>query len=354
MTRFDVNGRAVADEEGAFRVEAPGGAARIAIHADGLATALRRARQVRGETVLPDVVLEPGVAVVAEVVDAATQAPVPDAHAALADAEDVEDAWRSGEPMVRIVEPAAAGRGGMLLLERVPRGDWLVLVHHPAYRLELAEFRPQGQAIRVELHRGGSVSGRVLGTGGRPLAGVRVVAVSRSALDAGEGRTDAQGHFRVGPLHPGRYAVTAASPDGRAQPLGSLPVAVRDGEVASADLRARTGGATVKVRVVGARGEAVGAGALLCPGEVASPTTLAGLLESTPVYPAHGRASPLVIPSVPAGRHTLFVIGASGQPAHRQVVEVPAKGEVSLEVRLTGDPTLSLTSGRPGARPPPG
>jgi hypothetical protein len=344
VTRFEVNGRAVSDPEGAFRVEAPRGAARIAIRAEGFATALRRARQVRGEAVLPDVVLEPGVAVVAEIVDAATQVPVPDAHAALADAEDVEDAWRSGEPLTRIVEPAAAGRGGMLLLERVPSGDWLVLVHHPGYRLELTEFRPKDQSTRVALHRGGSVSGRVLGAGGRPVAGARVVAVSRSALDAAEGRTDSQGRFRLGPLHPGAYAVLAAQSGAPAQPLGSLPVKVRDGEVASAVFRARSGGATVKVRVVGARGEAPGASALLCPGDVARPDSLSRLLESSPAYAASGRGSLQVIPSVPAGRHTLLLLGESGQVAHRQATDIPARGEVQLEVRLTGEPSPSLAA----------
>ncbi|HEU4383451.1 MAG TPA: carboxypeptidase-like regulatory domain-containing protein [Anaeromyxobacteraceae bacterium] len=340
VTRFTLNGRPVSDPDGAFRVDAPrGGTVRIAIRADGYATALQRARQVRGEVVLPDVVLEPGVAVVAEIVDAATQALVPEARAALADAEDVEEAWQSGEPLTRIVEPAAAGRGGMLLLERVPRGEWLLLVHHRDYRLELTQFRHQDQATRVALHRGGSISGRVVGSAGRPLGGARVVAISRSALDATDGRTDADGRFRLGPLHPGRYAVLAASPD-RAQPLGSIPVEVRDGEVAAADFRARSRGATVRVRVLGARGEA--ASALLAPGEPPKPASLSALLESTSVYPASGRGSPQVIPSVPAGRHTLFVLGDSGELAWRKTVDVPANGELKVEVRLPGGMAMSL------------
>jgi hypothetical protein len=347
VTRFSVNGRPVSDPDGVFRVDAPrGGTVKIVIRADGFATALVRARQVRGETILPEVVLEPGIAVVAEIVDAGTQAPVPDSHAALADAEEVEETWASGEPMTRLVEPAAAGRGGMLLLERVPRGSWLVLVHHPDYRLALTEFRPQDQATRVALHRGGSVSGRVVGTGGQPLAGTRVVAVSRSALDATEGRTDAQGRFSFGPLHPGRYAVLAASPDGRAQPLGSLSVEVRDGEVAAADFKARSGGATVQVRVLDARGQAARADVLLAPGEVARPASLSGLLESTSVYPASGRGTLQFFPSVPAGRHTLFVLRGSGETAWRETVEVPPSGDVTLEVRLPGEMALSLAWAR--------
>jgi hypothetical protein len=346
VTRFTVNGRPVSDPDGAFRVDAPrGGTVKIVVRADGFATALVRARQVRGETVLPDVVLDPGMAVVVEVVDALTQALVPGAHAALADAEEVEETWASGEPMTRLVEPAAAGRGGMLLLERVPRGDWLVLVYHPDYRLELVEFRPRDQATRVALHRGGSVRGRVVGAGGKPLPGSRVVAVSRSALDATEGRTDPQGRFRLGPLRPGRYGVLAVSPDGRAQ-LGSLPVEIRDGEVAAADFVGRSGGATVQVRVLDARGRAAAASAVLVPGEVAGPASLAGLLESVPLYPASGRGSLQVIRSVPAGRHTLLVLGGSGEVARRQPVEVPARGEVTVEVRLPGAAALSLAQAR--------
>jgi hypothetical protein len=234
----------------------------------------------------------------------------------------------------------------MLLVERVPRGEWLVLVHHPDYRLELAEFHPQDQATRVALHRGGSVSGRVVGAGGQPLAGTRVLAVSRSALDATEGQTDAEGRFRFGPLHPGRYAVLAASPDGRTQPLGSISVEVRDGEVAAADFTARSGGARVQVRVLDAGGQAAAMSVLLAPGEVARPANLSRLLESTPVYPASVRGSLQVFDSVPAGRHTLLVLRGSGETAWAEAVEVPASGEVTLEVRLPGEKALSLAMAR--------
>jgi hypothetical protein len=343
VAHFSVNGRPVSDPDGVFRVEAPpDGTVKVVIRAEGFATALVRAHDVRGEKVLPDVVLERDVAALAEIVDAATEAPVPDAHAALADQEEVEEAWASGEPMTRLVEPAATGRGGMLRLDRVPSGHWLLLVQHPDYRLELAELRPPDQTTRVALHHGGSVSGRVVDASGQPLAGARVVAVSRSALDATEGRSDAEGRFGFGPLHPGRYAVLAASPGASAQPLGSFPVEVRDGEVAAADFKARSSGATVRVRILDASGRATAADALLAPGEVARPASLAGLLESTPVYPASGRGPLQVIASVPAGRHTLFVLRRPGEPIWSETVEVPASGDLDLEVRLPGAMALAL------------
>ncbi len=349
VARFTVNGRPVSDPDGAFRVDAPrGGTVKVVIGAEGFATALVRARHVRGETVLPDVVLEEGEAAVAEVVDAATGAPVPKARATLADPEEVEETWATGEPMTRLVEPAVAGAGGVVRLEHVPPGRWLLLVQHPRYRLELAELRPPDQVTRVSLHRGGSVSGRVVGARGRPLAGTRVTAVSRSALDVASGRTDARGRFGLGPLHPGRYGVLAVSPDPSAGPLGSLSVEIRDGEAAPADFEARSGGATVRVRILDGRGQAARAEALLVPGEVARPASLSRLLESTPVYPASRRGPLQVIASVPPGRHTLFVLRPAGEAVWSETVEVPASGDVGVEVRLPDEVALSLAP-RPGA-----
>ncbi|HSN92088.1 MAG TPA: carboxypeptidase-like regulatory domain-containing protein, partial [Anaeromyxobacteraceae bacterium] len=306
--------------DGAFRLEAPDGSVKAVVRADGFAPALVRAGQVRGESVLPDVVLEPGVAVVVEVVDAETHLPVPGSRVALVDAADLEGSWASGEAMARLAEPATAGRGGAL--------------------------RPEDPDARVALHRGGMVRGRVTDPGGRPLAGARVLAVSRSALDAAEGRADAAGKFSLGPLHPGRYGVLAAAADGRSLPLGTLPVEVRDGETATADLEARSGGATVRVRVLDARGRAAAASVLLAPGDAATPASLSALLESTPVYPASGRGPRQVAASVPAGRHTLFVLAGSGGGAWREAVDVPAAGDLSLEVRLPGEAALSLLAGR--------
>ncbi len=350
VTRFSVNGRPVSDPNGAFRVDAPrGGTVKVVIRADGFATALVRAGDVRGEKVIPDVVLEPGTAAVAEVVDAADEAPVPKARAQLADPEELKETWTTGEPMTRVVEPAATGPGGMARLERVPPGNWLLLVQHPDYRLELAELRPPDERTRVPLHRGGSLSGHVVGAGGRPLAGTRVTAVSRSALDAADGRTDAQGRFRFGPLHPGHYGVLAVSPDPSAEPLGSLSVEIRDGEAAAADFKARSGGATVRVRILDGRGRAAHADALLVPGDVARPTSLSRLLESTAVYPAWSRGTLQIIASVPAGRHTLLVLRRSGETVWSETVDVPASGEVTLEVRLPDETALSLA---PRAGPP--
>jgi hypothetical protein len=336
VTSFTVNGREVSDAGGAFRLEAPrSGKAKVAVKAAGLAPALVRARGVRGEVVMPDVVLGPGVTVVGEAIDAGTRAPVAGAHATLVDPGELEDALSAGGELTRLVEPAASGPSGVFVLENAPRGNMALLVQHPRYRPELRPVATSEGRAEVALHRGGTIAGTVQGSGGESVAGARVVAASRSALDAAEGRTDAAGRFQLGPLRPGRYAVLAALPAG-APALGSQSVEVAEGKAAEAAFRPRASGATVRVRVLGAaRGPATGE-VLLARGDVPQPASLAALLESATLL-SPGRQNPAVIADVPPGAYTLFVVReVEGQePALvRRQVQVPSSGEVVVEVQL--------------------
>jgi len=59
----------------------------------------------------------------------------------------------------------------------------------------------------------GAIEGVVV-EGGQPVAGALVAAIAPHAHDVGETtRTDAKGHFRLAPLAPGRYGVTATAVD---------------------------------------------------------------------------------------------------------------------------------------------
>jgi Carboxypeptidase regulatory-like domain len=336
VTRFTLNGTAMSDPGGAFRLTAPrSGNVKMVVRSEGNATALARAKGVSGEVPVPDIVVNPGVAVVGEVLDADTQIPVVEAHATLASIEDVEAALATDEELARLVEPAATGSGGMFLLEHVPRGRYLLFVAHPKYRTELVEVDTNAQRADLTLKRGGTISGKVLGAGGQPVAGRRVVAVSRSALDAREGKTDASGRFQLGPLRPGHYLVHASSADA-SQPLGSRAVEVAEGKAAEADFRVRAGGTTVRVHIVDERGALAAGEALLAPGDVPLPESFAGLAESAPLLPAAGHGDPQVIPHVPPGAYTLFVLrdGLPGPAFVREALEVKEGADVSIEVKV--------------------
>ncbi|MGZ5958688.1 MAG: carboxypeptidase-like regulatory domain-containing protein [Myxococcaceae bacterium] len=346
MTRFTLNGTAVSNPGGAFRLDAPrSGKVKMVVRSEGNATALARAKGVVGEVAVPDVVVDPGVAVVGEVLDADTQMPVVEAHAALADLEDVETTLATGEDLTRLVQPAATGSGGMFLLEHAPRGRYVLLVAHPKYRMELVEVDTNDQRADLTLKRGGTVSGRVHSAGGRPAGGTRVVALSRSAMDAREGKTDANGQFQLGPLHPGRYVVLAWSA-GSGQPLGSEVVEVVASKVASVDFRVREDGTDVRVRILDERGVPVAGEALLARGDVPLPRTFAGLAESAALLPAASHGDPQVIPHVPPGAYTLFVL-RDGQPEPafvREALEVKPGAGMNVEVKVPDLATLS----RPG------
>jgi hypothetical protein len=350
VTRFTLNGTAVSNPGGAFRLDAPrSGKVKMVVRSEGNATALARARGVVGEVAVPDIVVDPGLAIVGEVLDAGTQMPVVEAHTALADIMDVETTLATGEELTRLVEPAATGTGGMFLLEHAPLGRHLLLVAHPKYRMELVEVDTGDQRADLTLKRGGTVSGKVLSSGGQPVAGARVVALSRSAMDAQEGKTDAGGQFQLGPLHPGRYMVLASSADA-AQPLGSQVVVVAESKVAQADFRARAEGTTVRVRIRDERGAPVAAEAVLARGDVPLPRSFAGLAESAALLPAASDGDSQVILHVPPGAYTLFVL-REGQPEPgfvREALEVKPGAEMNVEVKVP-DRAARSSPGLPGS-----
>ena len=72
--------------------------------------------------------------------------------------------------------------------------------------------------------------------GGKGVAGALVAAIARQSQNAtATVRSDAQGHFRLGPLSPGKYGVTATAAGHTAG--FTLDVAVVAGAVARADVK---------------------------------------------------------------------------------------------------------------------
>src|SRR5580765_3320313 len=79
--------------------------------------------------------------------------------------------------------------------------------------------------LDVTLGRGLGLSGVVATSAGLPSAGASVTASVSGGEDA-SAETDEAGHFTLGGLTPGRYAVTATSTDGEEATLEDVDPAV--------------------------------------------------------------------------------------------------------------------------------
>jgi len=165
-----------------------------------------------------------------QVLDAESGEPVRDAAVTLAET--------SGAPAR--ARCAAADEHGRFTIP-VPRAaDALLVVGAPSYVPEVLGAPSRPAPLVVRLSRAGAISGRLAGAGGVPAAGVRVVAVSRAAMDVRDGMTDGAGRFSLDGLRPGRYLVTAFAGGGPAAPRGVAAAFadVRAGAVTPVALRA--------------------------------------------------------------------------------------------------------------------
>ena len=108
----------------------------------------------------------------------------------------------------------------------------MLVVHHPDYLPEFVPVNTRERTVSVRLHRGGVIAGQVQGTAGKPLAGVKVAAVSEVAFDGDEVFTDAGGHYEFRALRPGAYTVMASTSGGKPA-VTPAPVEVSDGRVAT-------------------------------------------------------------------------------------------------------------------------
>jgi len=171
-----------------------------------------------------------------QVLDAESGAPVRGAAVTLAET--------TGAPArARCVAADEHGRFTIPL----PRGaDALLVVDAPSYVPEVLGAPTRLAPLVVRLARAGAISGRLAGAGGVPAAGVRVVAVSRAAMDVRDGTTDGAGRFSLDGLRPGRYLVTAMAGGGPApHGIAAAFADVRAGATTQVALRAHVSGAPV-------------------------------------------------------------------------------------------------------------
>ena len=130
-------------------------------------------------------------------------------------------------------------------------GDVSLSISHPDYYQAAGEHPSRGDLRRV-LTRGETVTGRVVGPGGRPIVGANVKLRSgSSSAGIADAKTDADGRFALLHARPGEFHVMAEA-DGFAPAFRD--VQVKRGGGADAGEVAMEPGATLRVRVVDAEG----------------------------------------------------------------------------------------------------
>lgn len=223
VTRFTVNDVAFESPEGRFKVlTPPQGEFRVVIRANGYAPNVFHVQGASGKKLqIPEIRLGTGEHVLGEVLDAETELPVAEARASLADPAKIE--------RLRFIRPerlspvGIAGRGGWYEMRHAPRGLLVLVVTAPGYLPEFVAVNTREPLPTVLLHRGGGITGAVRDARG-PIAGAKVVALSKDASDGGEVATDRAGRFAIEKLRPGRYRVFAKI-GSRTAEGGEVPVA---------------------------------------------------------------------------------------------------------------------------------
>ncbi|MGI5861058.1 MAG: carboxypeptidase-like regulatory domain-containing protein [Myxococcales bacterium] len=183
------------DEAGAFEEPVLSAGTRdVIFEADGFAPTHRRLDAKIGRTIdLGDVVLTRGRPLSGTVLDAASNAPIPDALVDIGDPGDMERL----SLIYLAVEAGAAktGADGSFTLPRVDTTRPLALfAFHPSYRWWVQPLDPAASRVVIRLERGGVVVGRVLDIDGNPIAG-RPVAIIGSDKVVKPGVTGEDGSF---------------------------------------------------------------------------------------------------------------------------------------------------------------
>jgi uncharacterized GH25 family protein len=152
------------------------------------------------------------------------------------------------------------GPDGTVTLAPVHPGWVGVEVSAPGYGVTTG-FGQVGSAgatatIRVKLHRGVAVSGRVIDEAGKPIGKAHVTAGETwwMASNAGEATTDDKGEFTFAALAAGTHVLHVE--DGEHAPTRSMPVTVGDRPVSGITITMKEGG-SIAGRVVDAQGNGV-------------------------------------------------------------------------------------------------
>jgi hypothetical protein len=130
-------------------------------------------------------------------------------------------------------DPWITNNDGVFRAEPIPPGRVQVIVRHPDYVeavSELVTLRSGGEAfVRVVLHQGGTLEGRVFDADHRPVAGARVELAATAGTLERVTYADDSGLF-VFPAVPHEVLVSVARPDSPSDVVARVVVEILDGE----------------------------------------------------------------------------------------------------------------------------
>jgi protocatechuate 3,4-dioxygenase beta subunit len=239
-------------------------------------------------------------------------------------------------PVFQIFPSATTGPDGTFRLGELKAGDALDLtVQHPDHvpaRLPGVKA-PTAEPLRIELRRGRSLSGRVVGPEGEPVAGA-TLSPSRGSMS--RGNTDPEGAFRMSGIEPGSIDLGVAAKGYRPKVLEGIVIPEeRDPENLEIVLDRSV---SVEVRVLSMEGEPMAGEWVHANPEVPQdPREFRMFGMGPPQNRTDGRG--IVKIEVPKpGRYRFSV--SNGGPS--TVVEVPPEG-TSVELRV---PPIVEISGR--------
>jgi hypothetical protein len=336
VTRFSVDGLAVEDAEGRFARGLYGGATqRLTLTAPDLATTrvAVTARQQGGDVDLGVVVMRAGDPVRGRIVDAATGAPV---GGALVDTEDAPGKEGRQVFLAAYLGAVKSATDGTFSLRAAGAGPRTLVVTHPGHVQKRVALAPGQTQVQVSLDAGARVRGRLHASDSS-----YTFCVAR--LDAEDGSSWHEAEFpctgfELRGVPAGAYVASLRlSP--RPEPEATVPsrrVQVPAQGTVSVDFEERREGATLKLR--SSDDAAAGDAWVLVSGALGPPADHEAFERATRLrHEADYQDGFWTFPHLPAGTYTLFLVryrrgDGDGIAFHREVLQLPATGEVTREV----------------------
>jgi len=310
----------------------------VRIHAPGFAVERRQVKAIVGENVtVPDITLSAGRVIRGKVLDAANAGPV---SGALVNKGPIEES-----PYRHLLSPARGavytnGDGSFSLLE-AESGPVQLVVEHSKYRQYRGVIAPDQSEATVLLLAGSSLSGRVLDSDQKPVAGARVSALGEQNFKTAE--TSGDGSYQIGGFEAGRYTVSVSveRPGAQAPSFMSRQVDLPETGAIQLDFAAPKDGATLQVTVVDHDvGPDRGPMLLLAQGEVTTPRTAREWRQfATPLSTGIQENGATIFRGLPAGHYTLFVLNPvrTGRGVHRETLDVESGRQKSIRVNLPAE-----------------